>query len=114
MRISDWSSDVCSSDLIGANVFVGSNATLVAPLSLGEGAFVAAGSVVTQDVPADAPGVGRSRQTNQPGWADARQEERRVRKECGSPCKFRWSPSPKKKNRKTSKVSKQIRTQNRN
>jgi bifunctional UDP-N-acetylglucosamine pyrophosphorylase/glucosamine-1-phosphate N-acetyltransferase len=54
---------------IGAGVFVGSNATLVAPLSLGEGAFVAAGSVVTQDVPADALAVGRSRQTNKPGWA---------------------------------------------
>lgn len=54
---------------IGADVFIGSNSTLVAPLSLGDGAFIAAGSVVTQDVPADALGVARSRQTNKPGWA---------------------------------------------
>lgn len=63
---------------IGSNVFVGSNATLVAPLSLGEGAFVAAGSVVTQDVPADALGVGRSRQTNKPGWAAAFHAQKRA------------------------------------
>ena len=54
---------------IGANVFVGSNATLVAPLAIGEGAFVAAGSVVTEDVPADALAVARSRQVDKPGWA---------------------------------------------
>src|SRR3546814_1946315 len=85
MRISDWSSDVCSSDLIGANVFVGSNATLVAPLSLGEGAFVAAGSVVTEDVPADALAVGRSRQTNKPDCAAAFHAQKRA----GRPAKPR-------------------------
>jgi bifunctional UDP-N-acetylglucosamine pyrophosphorylase / glucosamine-1-phosphate N-acetyltransferase len=47
---------------IGNNVFVGSNSALVAPVTIGEGAYVATGSVVTQDVPADALAIARSRQ----------------------------------------------------
>jgi bifunctional UDP-N-acetylglucosamine pyrophosphorylase / glucosamine-1-phosphate N-acetyltransferase len=47
---------------IGANTFIGSNAALVAPVKIGDGAYVATGSVVTQDVPADALAIGRSRQ----------------------------------------------------
>jgi bifunctional UDP-N-acetylglucosamine pyrophosphorylase/glucosamine-1-phosphate N-acetyltransferase len=47
---------------IGGDVFVGSNAVLVAPLKLGDGAFVAAGSVITKDVPPDAMAFGRARQ----------------------------------------------------
>jgi bifunctional UDP-N-acetylglucosamine pyrophosphorylase/glucosamine-1-phosphate N-acetyltransferase len=54
---------------IGKGVFVGSHTTLVAPVELEDGAFTAAGSVVTQDVPADALAVARSRQENKPGWA---------------------------------------------
>jgi bifunctional UDP-N-acetylglucosamine pyrophosphorylase/glucosamine-1-phosphate N-acetyltransferase len=54
---------------IGKGVFVGSHTTLVAPVELDDGAFTAAGSVVTQDVPADALAVARSRQENKPGWA---------------------------------------------
>lgn len=53
---------------IGADVFVGSNSTLVAPLSLGNGAMVAAGSVVTKDVEPGAAAFGRSRQENKEGW----------------------------------------------
>ena len=52
---------------IGANAFVGSNATLVAPVSLGDGAFVAAGSTITDEVPADALAFGRARQDTKPG-----------------------------------------------
>jgi bifunctional UDP-N-acetylglucosamine pyrophosphorylase/glucosamine-1-phosphate N-acetyltransferase len=52
-------------------VFVGSNSTLVAPIVVGEGAYVAAGSVVTEDVPADAIAFGRARQENKPGRAAA-------------------------------------------
>jgi bifunctional UDP-N-acetylglucosamine pyrophosphorylase/glucosamine-1-phosphate N-acetyltransferase len=55
--------------VIGAGSFIGSNATLVAPLSIGDGAFVAAGSVVTHDVPADALTIGRSGQIDKPGRA---------------------------------------------
>jgi bifunctional UDP-N-acetylglucosamine pyrophosphorylase / glucosamine-1-phosphate N-acetyltransferase len=47
---------------IGANAFIGSNAALVAPVTIGDGAYVATGSVITQDVPADALAIGRSRQ----------------------------------------------------
>jgi bifunctional UDP-N-acetylglucosamine pyrophosphorylase/glucosamine-1-phosphate N-acetyltransferase len=57
---------------IGAGAFVGSNATLVAPVNIGENAYVAAGSVVTRDVPAGDLAVGRSRQENKPGWAARR------------------------------------------
>jgi bifunctional UDP-N-acetylglucosamine pyrophosphorylase / glucosamine-1-phosphate N-acetyltransferase len=56
---------------IGANVFVGTHATLVAPVSLGDGAFVAAGSVITRDVTADAMAFGRAPQTDKPGRAAA-------------------------------------------
>jgi bifunctional UDP-N-acetylglucosamine pyrophosphorylase/glucosamine-1-phosphate N-acetyltransferase len=57
---------------IGDKAFVGSDSTLVAPVSIGAGAYVAAGSAITEDVPAGALGVARGRQTNKPGWAEAR------------------------------------------
>jgi bifunctional UDP-N-acetylglucosamine pyrophosphorylase / glucosamine-1-phosphate N-acetyltransferase len=53
---------------IGANSFVGSNSTLVAPLNIGDNAFVAAGSVINQDVPDGALAVGRARQEVKEGW----------------------------------------------
>jgi len=62
--------------VIGARAFVGSNATLVAPLEIGDGAYIAAGSVITENVPADALGLGRSRQTNKPEWARKLREHR--------------------------------------
>ncbi len=57
---------------IGADVFVGSNATLVAPVSLGEGAFVAAGSTITRDVGAGDLAFGRAVQVDKPGRAPRR------------------------------------------
>ncbi len=51
---------------IGKNAFVGSNAALVAPVSVGDRALVAAGSVITDDVPDDALAIGRGRQVNKP------------------------------------------------
>jgi len=54
---------------IGANVFVGSDATLVAPLVIADGSYIAAGSTITEDVPADALALGRARQTTKPDWA---------------------------------------------
>ena len=57
---------------IGEQSFIGSNATLVAPLDIGPGAYIAAGSVITENVPGDALGVGRSRQSNKEGWAKRR------------------------------------------
>ena len=65
---------------IGADAFIGSDVTLVAPVSVGDGAFVAAGSVVTEDVEADALAVARGRQVQKPGRAAmmraARKEKR--------------------------------------
>lgn len=52
----------------GDGVFIGSNATLVAPLSLADGAYVAAGSTITTTVPEGSLGVGRARQRNIDGW----------------------------------------------
>ena len=54
---------------IGAGAFVGSNSALVAPVTIGPGAIVAAGSVITADVAPDALAVGRGRQESKSGWA---------------------------------------------
>jgi bifunctional UDP-N-acetylglucosamine pyrophosphorylase / glucosamine-1-phosphate N-acetyltransferase len=54
---------------IGAGVFVGSNSTIVAPRSLGDAAFVAAGSTLTQDVPEGAMAVARGQQRTIEGWS---------------------------------------------
>jgi bifunctional UDP-N-acetylglucosamine pyrophosphorylase/glucosamine-1-phosphate N-acetyltransferase len=67
--------------LIGDRVFIGSDSALVAPVVIGEGAYVAAGSIITDDVPADALALGRARQVNKSGWATnrrAQQEARRI------------------------------------
>jgi bifunctional UDP-N-acetylglucosamine pyrophosphorylase/glucosamine-1-phosphate N-acetyltransferase len=60
---------------IGSRVFVGSDSVLVAPLRLGDGAYIAAGSVITENVPPDALGIGRGRQANKPGWASKKRRE---------------------------------------
>jgi bifunctional UDP-N-acetylglucosamine pyrophosphorylase/glucosamine-1-phosphate N-acetyltransferase len=54
---------------IGKGVFVGSDSTLVAPISIGDGAYIGAGSCITREVPANALGVGRSRQITREDWA---------------------------------------------
>lgn len=54
---------------IGAGSFIGSNSSLVAPVSIGDGAYIASGSVITTDVPDDAVAFGRARQENKPGRA---------------------------------------------
>ncbi|MEJ0020690.1 MAG: bifunctional UDP-N-acetylglucosamine diphosphorylase/glucosamine-1-phosphate N-acetyltransferase GlmU [Acetobacteraceae bacterium] len=55
--------------VIGARAFIGSDTALVAPVTVGDGAIVAAGSVITDDVPADALAIARGQQTNKPGRA---------------------------------------------
>jgi bifunctional UDP-N-acetylglucosamine pyrophosphorylase/glucosamine-1-phosphate N-acetyltransferase len=62
--------------IIEDGVFVGSDSTLVAPVRVGKGAYVAAGSCVTDDVPADALAVGRARQIVKEGWAKQKREQR--------------------------------------
>ena len=55
--------------VIGNNVFVGSNSTIIAPLELGDNCLVGAGSTITKDVPADAIAIGRGRQVNKEEYA---------------------------------------------
>jgi bifunctional UDP-N-acetylglucosamine pyrophosphorylase/glucosamine-1-phosphate N-acetyltransferase len=57
---------------IGDHTFVGSNSTLVAPLEIGDGAYLAAGSVITEPVPPDALALGRARQVVKEEWARKR------------------------------------------
>ena len=61
---------------VGDHVRIGSDTMLVAPVSIGDGAYTAAGSVITEDVPAGAIGVGRAKQRNVLGWV--------MRKRAGS------------------------------
>jgi bifunctional UDP-N-acetylglucosamine pyrophosphorylase/glucosamine-1-phosphate N-acetyltransferase len=60
---------------IGNRVFIGSDAALVAPVRVGDGAYVAAGSTITDNVPAEALGIARGRQANKPGWAAKKRRE---------------------------------------
>ena len=57
-----------SKTIIGENSFIGSNVNLVAPVTLGDNSFVAAGSTITEDVPKYALAIARQRQTNKEGW----------------------------------------------
>ncbi len=54
---------------IGDGCFIGSDSQLIAPVTIGSGAYVAAGSTITEDVPAEALAIARGRQVNKPGWA---------------------------------------------
>ena len=54
---------------IGNNSFIGSNSALVAPVTVGSNSTIAAGSVITKDVPDNALGVGRAKQTNKQNWS---------------------------------------------
>jgi bifunctional UDP-N-acetylglucosamine pyrophosphorylase/glucosamine-1-phosphate N-acetyltransferase len=60
---------------IGSKVFIGSDSTLVAPVRVGDGAYVAAGSTITENVAPDALGIARGRQANKPGWAAKKRRE---------------------------------------
>jgi bifunctional UDP-N-acetylglucosamine pyrophosphorylase/glucosamine-1-phosphate N-acetyltransferase len=60
---------------IGNQVRIGSNTMLVAPVTVGDGAYTAAGSVINEDVPAGAIGIGRARQVNILGWVLRKRKE---------------------------------------
>jgi bifunctional UDP-N-acetylglucosamine pyrophosphorylase / glucosamine-1-phosphate N-acetyltransferase len=66
---------------IGANVFVGSDVALIAPVSVGDGAVIAAGSVITEDVEPDALALARGRQVQKPGRAPAMRAAAQRRKD---------------------------------
>ncbi len=72
-------------------VFVGCNANLVSPVTLGENSFIAAGSTITRDVPEDALGLARSKQSNLEGWV--------ARRDGREPTKSRAEKSGKEKSR---------------
>lgn len=61
--------------IIEDGAFIGSDSTLVAPVRIGKGAYVAAGSTITEDVPSDALALGRTRQITKQDWARQRREE---------------------------------------
>ncbi|MGD9615779.1 MAG: bifunctional UDP-N-acetylglucosamine diphosphorylase/glucosamine-1-phosphate N-acetyltransferase GlmU [Alphaproteobacteria bacterium] len=71
--------------IIGERAFIGSNTALVAPVSVGDGAYVATGSVVTSNVPADALTIARARQVDKPGRGAALRD--RLRAERARPSK---------------------------
>ncbi len=60
---------------IGNKVFIGSDSALVAPVRIGDGAYIAAGSTITENVPSDGLGIARGRQVNKPGWAAKKRRE---------------------------------------
>jgi bifunctional UDP-N-acetylglucosamine pyrophosphorylase / glucosamine-1-phosphate N-acetyltransferase len=76
---------------IGNKVFIGSDTALVAPVRIGDGAYVAAGSTITENVPANALAIARGRQANKTGWAA---KKRRELAAAGNPAKAK--PSRKK------------------
>ncbi|HUC53752.1 MAG TPA: bifunctional UDP-N-acetylglucosamine diphosphorylase/glucosamine-1-phosphate N-acetyltransferase GlmU [Candidatus Cybelea sp.] len=60
---------------IGNKVFIGSDTALVAPVRVGDGAYIAAGSTITENVPPDGLGIARGRQVNKPGWSAKKRRE---------------------------------------
>src|SRR3546814_18571695 len=94
MRISDWSSDVCSSDLMIAASFADSLAAIVIFYGIGIGVGVGFAYV---------PAIGTVQRwfVLRRGQASGRSEERRVGKECVSTCRSRWSPYHEKKKKQT-------------
>jgi bifunctional UDP-N-acetylglucosamine pyrophosphorylase/glucosamine-1-phosphate N-acetyltransferase len=61
---------------VGDDAFVGSNSTLVAPVEIGDGSYIGAGSVITEAVPTDALALGRARQVVKEGWAAKRKKKK--------------------------------------
>jgi bifunctional UDP-N-acetylglucosamine pyrophosphorylase/glucosamine-1-phosphate N-acetyltransferase len=92
---------------IGSRVFIGSDTALVAPVRVGDGAYVAAGSIITENVPADALGIARGRQVNKPGWAKARRRKAAAEAKHAKPAKRRASrrKTPRRTARRTKSKS---------
>ncbi|HET7212509.1 MAG TPA: bifunctional UDP-N-acetylglucosamine diphosphorylase/glucosamine-1-phosphate N-acetyltransferase GlmU [Terriglobia bacterium] len=66
-------------------VFIGSGSMLVAPVKIGKGSYVAAGSAITEDVPAESLAVGRARQVNKEGWVREHKEQKAGSKQGPTP-----------------------------
>ena len=61
--------------VIGDHAFIGCNTNLVAPVTVGEGAYTAAGSTITEDVPPESLAIARDRQTNKKNWVKKRRKK---------------------------------------
>jgi bifunctional UDP-N-acetylglucosamine pyrophosphorylase/glucosamine-1-phosphate N-acetyltransferase len=61
---------------VGDNVFIGCNTNLVAPVTVEDGAYTAAGSTITRQVPANALAVARARQEHREGWAERHRQKK--------------------------------------
>jgi len=84
---------------IGNKVFVGSDSALVAPVKLGDGAYVAAGSTITENIPADALGIARGRQVTKPHWAAKKRRQLIAADKPMKSAHKKKSSKPKKKKR---------------
>src|SRR5258708_29252464 len=80
---------------IGNKLFIGSATALVAPVRVGDGAYIAAGSTITENVPSHGLGIARGRQINKPGWAAKKRREHAAEKPKKGPTR--------RKRRRTSK-----------
>jgi len=88
---------------IGNRVFIGSDTALVAPVRVGDGAYVAAGSIITDNVPPGALAVARGRQVNKPGWARKRRLEMKAAKSKSRPKRRTNSRTSRRKASRRSK-----------
>jgi len=70
---------------IGNRVFIGSDSVLIAPVRIGDGAYVAAGSAITENVPAESLGIARGKQINKKGWAAKKRRELAAAAQANSP-----------------------------
>ncbi len=62
--------------VIGADSFIGTHSTLIAPVTIGDEAYTAAGSTISEEVPAGSLGIGRARQVNKEGWVHAKKRRK--------------------------------------
>jgi bifunctional UDP-N-acetylglucosamine pyrophosphorylase/glucosamine-1-phosphate N-acetyltransferase len=84
---------------IGNKVFIGSDSALVAPVRVGDGAFIAAGSTITENVPSDGLGIARGRQLNKPGWASKKRRELAASAAPQKPARKKTRRAPKNRRR---------------
>jgi bifunctional UDP-N-acetylglucosamine pyrophosphorylase/glucosamine-1-phosphate N-acetyltransferase len=96
---------------IGERVFVGSGTELIAPVKVGDGSYIAAGSTITEDIPADSLAIARARQENKIGWAAARRAKTVAKKSTAAGSKPGAHPAkPHKKPRRAFSPKKKRRT----
>jgi bifunctional UDP-N-acetylglucosamine pyrophosphorylase/glucosamine-1-phosphate N-acetyltransferase len=85
---------------IGNKVFIGTNSALVAPVRVGDGAYVAAGSTITENVPPGALGIARGRQETKPGWAARKRRELAAAEKPKKASRPRKKPKPRRTTKK--------------